>query len=187
MFYPVSRPNRRALAPAPAFLLLASLVACAGDGYVDNPDPVPGTITLDAAAAKSATAGPEGATITTTDSRGITYTLEVPSGALPAEVEITMTPVVEIVEMGLTGGLVGGVDLEPSGLVFARPAILRMSAPAPARAGFTLNGFSFEGNAATLAREVAGGTATGATVLVTHFSGAGVAYGTSQDLARVTP
>jgi hypothetical protein len=144
----------------------------------------PATTTLNTAAAVTQTVGLNGGTLTTT-AAGITYRLEVPAGALPKDVSIRMTPITTVGNLPLTGGLVAAVDLQPSGLRFARAATLRVSIAAPPRAGLTLSGFSMNDDGTKVARELAGASANEVRVAVPHFTSAGAAFGTTQDVASL--
>lgn len=78
------------------------------------------------AASREVTAevGQDGATLTTDDGAGTTYVLEIPPNALPATVEISMTPVTSVA--GLPDGVDWhvGVEFAPSGLQLALPGLL---------------------------------------------------------------
>jgi|GEM_PF-1764356 len=141
---------------------------------------------LNTTAATTATIGPKGGVLTTTAS-GVTYRLEVPAGAVPINTSIRMTPVVSIGNLSLSGGLVAAADLQPSGLTFARPALLRMGLSAPARAGLTLVGFSLTESNGRTTREMAAARSTEVVVSVPHFSVAGAAFGTTQDVQSMAP
>ena len=146
----------------------------------------PAVTVLNSAAATTATIGPKGGVLTTTAS-GVTYRLEVPAGAVPTNTIIRMTPIVSIGNLALSGGLVAAVDLQPSGLKFARPALLRMGLPAPARAGLTLVGFSLTESNGRTTRELAAARSAEVVVSVPHFSAAGAAFGTTQDVQSMAP
>ena len=65
-------------------------------------------------------------TLTTTDSVGLTWTLEIPADSYNKAVTITMTPMTSASIKGL-GDLPGGVQLAPDGIEFTRPAKLTVS------------------------------------------------------------
>ncbi|GEM_PF-6939477 len=71
------------------------------------------------------TVGPDGGTVEVTSAAGLTHRLEIPEGALPAETEITLTPLGGAEELG-TGA---GIQLEPHGLLFLRAATLTLDLP----------------------------------------------------------
>lgn len=144
----------------------------------------PATTTLNSAAAVTQTVGSNGGTLTTT-AAGITYRLEVPAGALPTDVSIRMTPITSVGNLPLTGGLVAAVDLQPSGLRFSRAATLRVTVAAPPRAGLRLAGFSMNDDGTKVARELAGASANEVRIAIAHFTAAGAAFGTTQDVASL--
>ncbi len=127
--------------------------------------------------------GPNGGEITCTASNGTIYTLGIPPDALAEGVEITMTPVTDIVNLPLSGGLAGAVELAPPGLAFARPATLTIEGAAAPPAGQIAIGFGFEGDASSFEVALANADNGRLTVLVQHFSGSGVGFGTLQDVS----
>ena len=141
----------------------------------------PAQTTLDVSARTAAFIDAAGGTLTAT-SNGVTYRLVIPAGALAVRTQITMTPVTAVANLALSGGAVGAVDLQPSGLTFARPARLRIGAAAPPRAGFTLTGFSIVDASGRTSREFAGAAPNEVVVLVTHFSTQGAGFGTTTDV-----
>ncbi len=146
----------------------------------------PATTTLNTAAATTQSIGPNGGVLTTS-AGGITYRLEVPAGALPTAVSIRMTPMTTVGNLPLSGGLVAAADLQPTGLQFAKAALLRMSVVAPARSGLVLAGFSMNDDGTKVTRELAASRSTEVVVSVSHFTGAGAAFGTLQDVASLQP
>jgi hypothetical protein len=117
----------------------------------------------------------------------VTYTLEVPAGAVDAPLQISLSPVVDMGGAPLSPGFIGGVRLEPSGTRFARPAKLTMgpvftSGGRPLLAGYNTadDGTQFNLTFAQRAnREVA--------VVVTHFSIGGASLATETEIAEVEP
>lgn len=186
-------------APTVASVNSAGVVSAVGNGSTDITATVdgrtataviivraPATTVLTTAAATSASIGPTGGSLTTA-AGGITYRLDVPAGALPTTVLIRMTPIATIGNLPLTGGLVAAVDLQPSGLKFAKAAILRIGVSAPPRNGLTLAGFSMNDNGTKTTREFAAARATEVLVPVPHFTAAGAAFGTTQDVESMSP
>ena len=147
---------------------------------------LPAVTILNTAAATSATVGPAGGVLTTS-AGGVSYRLEIPANALHTNTLIRMTPIASIGNLPLSGGMVGAVDLQPSGLVFARNATLRIGVTAPPRAGLLLTGFSTADNGTKAAREVAVARVNEVVVLVGHFTAAGAAFGTPADLQSLSP
>jgi hypothetical protein len=139
-------------------------------------------VILDEAFAANGTIGPEGGTVAATAGDGTEYTLEVPANALAEPVDITITPVTGIRNLPLSGGFAGAVDLQPAGLQFARSATLTITGAPAAPSGMIPIGFSYEGDADTLALAIAGEEGGALTLLVQHFSGGGVGFGTLQDV-----
>ncbi len=163
-------------------LLLACLAACGGgEGEAPPPQAV-----LETARATSADIGPAGGVIEATGANGMAYRLEIPADALAQTLRITMTPLARIDHLPLSGGLVGAVDLQPSGLRLALPATLKIVAAAPPRTGVTLTGFSIAAAGANTARELAIAATAEVRVLVNHFSAWGAGFGTTQDLESLT-
>jgi len=68
----------------------------------------------------------DGGTIAATDADGTTWTLTIPPGAVPSDVEISITPFVSVEGPRFPGG-VQGVLLEPEGLVFLAPGEMLVS------------------------------------------------------------
>lgn len=91
-------------------------------------DPVEVTLEVDAAATAKATIGPDGGTVGTSGADGTAYELVVPAGALVEPVEISLAPVAEMVGLPEGDELSSGVEMEPDGLVFMKPAWLYIDA-----------------------------------------------------------
>jgi hypothetical protein len=114
-----------------------------------------------------------------TDASGATYTLTVPEGAVTDDVQIKMTPVKAVKTM--PGQIVGGVQLEPEGMVFSKPLILKVTPP---------TGQTLEGTAAFGAEEDASepylmpSDVSSGTILVPHFSAFGYLRFTPVDLQK---
>jgi hypothetical protein len=94
----------------------------------------------------SATIGPLGGTLETTDERGVTYTLVIPPAALTTEVEIKMTPVSAIDGWPLSGDFLGAVRLEPEGWLLDELATLTIRMPASSSPALPPVGFAFTGS-----------------------------------------
>jgi hypothetical protein len=125
---------------------------------------------------------------------GLVYTLVVPPNALANDTRITMTPLTAIDGTPFAGGLVGGVQLEPAGVEFARPAALVISGedvrPAPGQVAY---GYDASGTDFHLAPFFAKAPdfaapymdpAKSIVVPVEHFSGVGVGPATDLETAR---
>ena len=81
------------------------------------PNPLTVTATADSTAATSALISAEtGGSLEAVGSDGTRYRLDLPAGAFFADTEVSMRPVAALGGSPLSGGLIGGVALEPSGL-----------------------------------------------------------------------
>ena len=160
--------------------LCAVVVACGGSD--DPAEASPPQPVLETAAATAADIGPAGGVLEASAADGTTYRLEIPAGALRASARITMTPVTRIDNLPLSGGMVGAVDLQPSGLQLRRSAVLRIGTTAQPRTGLTFSGFSVEQGGTKTTRELAVARANEVLVFVQHFSAPGAGFGTTQEL-----
>lgn len=89
--------------------------------------------------------GPEGGSLSVTDSRGVNYSLEIPENALLIETEVSMTPLVDILSWPLDGNLLAGVHLKPDGWLLYEPALLTMTLPDSPSSELAQVGFGFNG------------------------------------------
>ncbi|MDQ8045429.1 MAG: hypothetical protein REI11_12560, partial [Patulibacter sp.] len=103
-----------------------------------TPTPDPGAVTtgptvtpqVDESRAVEEEAYPDAdAELQTTGADGTVYTLTIPEGALVGEEAVTMAPLTAVA--GSPVGFRAGVSLEPSGLRFLKPALLRIHPPVP--------------------------------------------------------
>jgi len=168
---------------------LATLIALAFVGSLscsDDPsdpgEPEETNVAVESSNRETASIGPAGGTVSTTSNAGVTYTLDVPAGALPGDVEIAITPVTSIKGLPYSGGIEGAVRLGPSGLVLLKPAELTIGTTASPTGTQRLVGFLYEGDADTIDETVAGQIGSEISVLVSHFSGAGAALAEPEDL-----
>jgi len=143
------------------------------------------TLTLDAGRAVTATVGVQGDTLRATGADGTKYRLAIPPRALMQPVAITMTPIGGATGVPLTGGLAGGVDLKPSGLVFVSPATLVMETTKQPPAGQRLVGLTYRRTGTELSLAPAAAVAGGFKIPVGHFSGAAAGFGTAQDVDAI--
>jgi hypothetical protein len=168
------------------FTLICLLGACGGGGEESGPDPLPEGVSTEPDRTTAATIGSRGGTLSATSSAGVRYTLHVPAGALTADTEISLTPITGMADAPLAQGLRGAVRFAPGGLVFLRQATLRIEGAAPARAGQRSVGFSRSEDGRTMRLSLPGVAAGGALdVPVFHFSDAGLAQGTQDEIALV--
>lgn len=72
-----------------------------------------------------------GGTMTATGADGTVFTLTIPAKALLSDESITMTPMLGVDGLPVSGGFVAGVQLEPDGLRLFKPATLTIQTPVP--------------------------------------------------------
>jgi hypothetical protein len=77
------------------------------------PNPRKVSLTLEGSTAATQSIGVEGGTLTTTGADGTVYTLELPANALLKATDITLTPISNIADLPLSGGLLGAVQITP--------------------------------------------------------------------------
>ncbi len=155
-------------------LVLSGSLSC-GDDPAAPEEPTETNVSVESSNRATATIGPAGGTVSTTSNAGIAYTLSVPPGALPRDVEIAITPVASIGNLPYSGGLEGAVRLQPAGLSFLAPAELTIEAVANPTGDQRLIGFTYQGDAQNIDETVAAQVGGEIRVLVSHFSGAGAA------------
>ena len=159
----------------------ALLSACEDDPSAPES---PATFEVESDRTARETLGPSGGSIGVTSAAGIQYVLDLPPGALTADCEIEVTPVRSMGALPLSGGLAGGVDLAPEGLLLLVPATLTMTGAAAPDSEQVLIGFKYEGDGAAFDLTPVIPGPTGTRVFVTHFSGAGAGIGTLDDAAN---
>lgn len=168
--------------------LLTSLILVGTFGCLSDDTPSGPTaegkvvVTIESTAATTQTIGPAGGTIQATGSNGITYTLVIPENALLRDTAITLTPVREIQNLPLSGGLVAAVDFKPSGLSFVNPATLTIATSARPTGNLKMVGLSYAGDGDSLGLALIDVGASDVKFTVTHFSGLGLAFGTTQNV-----
>ena len=101
----------------------------------------------DSQRATHAAIGPEGGTLSAEAADGTRFELLIAPEALDFTETITMTPVLRAENLPLSGGLLGAVSLEPAGLDFYAPAVLRILSPTSASDLLTI-GFAYDGDGA---------------------------------------
>jgi hypothetical protein len=165
----------RALAAAAAAFAILGLSACGSDGDGEEAQGPSISPVLDTERESSATLGPQGGAVSATGADGTEYTLTIPADALIEDTEISLTPILSIDDLPMSGGLVAGVHFEPSGLELFRTATLSVTLPsAPAvGAGEALAGFLYDEDGENLALALTEAVGSSFTVPVDHFSGAG--------------
>jgi CARDB len=137
-------------------------------------------IQLDTARSVTKRLGAAGGSISVTAANGTKLTLALPADALVGDVDITVTPLAGIDGLPFSGGLVGAVDLAPSGLLLQVPGTLTIEPAGPlpvdqqAPFGYLGNGQDFHSAPTTLD--------PGSLELpISHFSGGGAARGTEAE------
>lgn len=110
-----------------------------------------------------------GGSVQATAADGTVYTLAVPAGAVAATTTVRLTPVTGVAGVNPPISVLAGVQIEPDGLVLARPARLTIDVPAgvPAAAVAALH-ISDGGTRGELVPSASG--ATRLVVEVSHFS-----------------
>lgn len=176
---------------AAALLVAVSLGACRREPaesrrvgvFPLRPKPVQVTVTRDSGRAVSGTVPVGGGTLTAVGGDGSRFTLTIPPKALDGDTTITITPISSIAGLPLNGGLVAAVHLEPEGLRFNTPAVLRIE---PAREVPIQQqvGFGYLGGGNDLHLYPLDSTRA-LTMRLLHFSGAGVAAGTQADVSAL--
>lgn len=168
-----------------AALLASVLVTACGGGSV-GPEATRAPVT-ESGRISSATIGSGGGRVTATASSGVTYTLEIPAGALSAPVRISLTPISDMGSAPLARQTFGAVLLEPSGLILSIPATLRIGATPTLTGGRKLVGFSSANDGSKFAINLARVDGSSALVNLTHFSIGGGAAATPADILPLAP
>lgn len=110
-----------------------------------RPDPLNVQPTFGTSSATSTDLGPDGGSLALTDVRGTQFTLTVEAGTLDTTSRFTLTPLAAVAGAPFSGGILGGVRLEPEGAVFPGGATLTIVPPAAPAAGLARIGFGFLG------------------------------------------
>jgi hypothetical protein len=95
-----------------------------------KPNPLTVAAQLDPKKTASATIGPEGGSISLKDSKGVSYKLDIPAGALTDQTDISLTAVKSVAGWPLDGPMLAAVKLEPDGLQLDSLATLSITFPA---------------------------------------------------------
>ena len=183
------RHTPRSWLAATGLLGLSWLAGCgggAGGSEAVPASPAPDGVrppVVDSARVGSAPIGPAGGTVRTTAANGVEYTLTVPAHALKETLTIRMAPITDLGSTPLAPGLSGAVQFEPSGLQFLRPATLHIGALPVLGGSKRLLGFSSanDGTGTQLSLPVV--RDGGIDIVVTHFSNAGAAAATPEEIA----
>ncbi len=148
----------------------------------EKPNPLTVKAAFETQSAQSQAIGAEGGSLSVKDSRGVSYTLTIPAGALDSQVTFTLTPIQDIQDLPLSGGMTSGVRIEPEGLHLDPPATLSVGSPQPEPSdGLVSIGFAFDGAGSEFHFEPGGSAeqanATGAVKLASFLPGVNAAKG----------
>ncbi|KPK50532.1 MAG: hypothetical protein AMJ63_14465 [Myxococcales bacterium SG8_38_1] len=170
-----------------AALTVLGASACGSDGGDPEQGPSISPV-LDTDREASASIGPDGGSVAATAADGTEYTLAIPAEALIEDTEISLTPILGIDDLPMSGGLVAGVHFEPSGLELFRTATLSVTLPEASSLGSEelLAGFTYDGEGENLALTLADAAGDSFTLPILHFSGAGSGAATPAE-TRVKP
>jgi hypothetical protein len=178
--------HARHLVPLLALLAAIGSGACATEGVEPEQGPFISPL-LANDLRTSARIGPEGGSVNAIGADGTEYTLTIPVDALTEEAEISLTPIVSIDDLPMSGGLRGGVHFEPSGLQLMRAATLAVILPSAPRldGAELLAGFTYDGDGDNLTLALAEARGDSFTLPIHHFSGGGAGAATRSDLEAV--
>lgn len=137
-------------------------------------------LVLDNARASTALIGATGGTIAATGADGTVFTLSIPANALASEERIIMTPVAQANNVPFSGGLVAGVQLEPTGLRLLQLATLTLAMPRPVPPGLETP-MAWHDNGRDLYLHPLVVDPKVIAFKLIHFSGAGIGSGTSTE------
>lgn len=170
-----------------AVLTIPGSSACGSDGGDSEQGPSISPL-LDTEREASETVGPDGGTVTAAAADGTEYVLTLPADALIEETEISLTPIVSIDDLPMSGGFVAGVHFEPSGLELFRSATLTVMLPAApsVEAQEALTGFVYDDTGENLALALAEADEDSFTLPVDHFSGGGSGAANPGELATAS-
>lgn len=143
-------------------------------------DPLAVEAHTDASQGASATIDTDGGTLETTGADGTHYRLVVPEGALLSPERISMTPIDAVDGMPFSGGLVAGVQLEPSGLRFSDYVTVEISGHPPVTPQRE-TGFLYQRDGVEFQLYPVEEGPTKTTFRIIHFSGVGIADGTQAE------
>lgn len=161
------------------------VVASPDSGPIPAANPRRVQVTLDDDHSADGIIPVEGGTVRATASDGTRFSLTLPPNALLSAENITITPIVEVKDLPLSGGLVASVHLGPEGLRLMEPAILTVEPTSPLLAApFQLIGFAYHGNGEEFHLYPIKANDTGFEVQLMHFSGYGAGLGTQSDVDR---
>ena len=168
-----SAPNTSMLTSATALLPTATPM----------PNPLNVQVAVDESLAVSAVISTTGGTLSAQAADGTRFTLDFPEGALQSDEEITLTPMTSVEGLPFSGGLVGGVQMAPEGLLLFKPAMLTIESPKIVAAeGFETVAFGYHQDGEGVYLNPSTVTGNTLTFEVWHFSGAAAAQGTPTEI-----
>jgi hypothetical protein len=139
----------------------------------------------DSGRSASAAMDGRGGELTATAADGTQFHLQIPRGALLFPTEIRMTPLSSVGRLPFSGGLVGGVALEPEDLALLAPAILTIR-PARVRPQERLMAFSYAGGGEDFVLALRHGSPAQIQIPLFHFSGYGVGEGSAAEADSIS-
>lgn len=166
-------------------VMVLGATGCGSDGTGPEQGPSISPL-LDTDRRTGASIGPDGGSVAATAADGTEYSLVVPPDAVLEDTEISLTPILSIDDLPMSGGLIAGVHFEPSGLELFRTATLTVTLPEARSFGpeQLLAGFTYDGDGDNLALGIAAADANAFTLPITHFSGGGGGSATPADLRQ---
>ena len=179
----------RSRAVLATWLAILALSGCGGDGGGNDEAQGPSiSPLLDSDREASASVGPEGGTVDATGADGTEYSLAIPPDALLEETEISLTPILSIDDLPMSGGFVAGVHFEPSGLELFRTATLTVTFPSSPSVGAeeVLAGFVYDDDGDNLALALTETTGNSFSLPIDHFSGGGGGAANPGELAAAS-
>jgi len=161
------------------------IISYAASPFGQPPNPLTVTPTLDNPhSVTQVVSAANGGVITVTGADGSVFTLSIPANALLSDEAITMTPLISVAGLPISGGLLAGVQLGPDGLQLQQPATLTIQ-PATAVPVNQQVGFGFHNTGQEFFFQPLGLAST-ITISLMHFSGAGVGEGTPGNAGNPT-
>jgi hypothetical protein len=160
------------------FGLIALLGGCGGGGGSPaKPNTTEGLpdlgldhVVTENEAAREATIGRDGGSLSATGENGVVYTLTIPEDALSEETVIGIYPVGDVTNVPGGGHPVGGVHMVPEGLKFQIAATLTMQYPSGVVPRDFLN-VSYQEDSDNPFPAIAANQGQASTVVIQHFSG----------------